>query len=460
LGDNTAPVSAAAPQGRLTRSRLLFYSMPTLANTIQLMPVTVYIAGFYSGDLGLPLALVGLAVSATRLSDIFTDILLGLFSDRIRTRIGRRKPLIAAAIPLAVLGVWMLFVPPEGAGLGYLFFWIIFFNLATSLFEVPYSAWGAELSRDYDERSRVTGWRSATIVLGNLLALSIPFILQQTGHGGARNALLGIAVVYAVLLPVLCLPLLFAMKERPPLDAPTKGLSWGASVAVIWNNRAFRILALGLLLFFGGKAISAALNLIVIRAVIGAGELFPIMLVLENLFQLAAIPLWLWMSRRYGKHVTMMVAALWSGLFSLPLFFLGEGDGWLFVAIIAVRAIALSAFTALIPSMTADAVDVDTLEAGRERTGVFFGALNFSIKGAAAIGILLGTMLPALAGFQPSDATHAPEALLALRLVYAVLGPALVVLSAWAFFSFPIDRKRQIELRQAIDARVRTGTAP
>lgn len=441
----------------LSRKWLLLFALPTVANAVQLMPVTVYITGFYSDDMGLPLALVGLAISLTRLSDIFTDILLGLFSDQLRTRWGRRKPLIAIGIPVAILGVWMLFVPPNDVGVFYLFFWIIVFNLSTSLIEVPYAAWGAELSRDYDGRTRVTGFRSVAQVVGNMLALSIPLVMQQAGYDGPRNALYGIAVAYAVLLPLLALPLLIAVRERPPRDAPTLSLNWRASMLVIWHNSAFRMLAFGLLLFFGGKAISSALNLIVIRSIVGAGELFPLMLVLENVFQLVAVPVWMWLSRRIGKHATMGVAALWSGLFSLPLFFLGQGDGHVFVAIIAIRAIALSSFAVLIPSMTADAVDVDTLEAGRERTGLFFGALNVAIKAAAAIGILLGTSLPAIWGFQPSDAQHSQEGLLALRLVYAVLGPLLVVASAWAFWRFPIDRVRQLELRRAIDARLATS---
>jgi Na+/melibiose symporter-like transporter len=402
--------------------------------------------------MGLPLALVGLAVSATRLTDIFTDILLGTFSDRLRTRWGRRKPLIAIGVPLAILGVWMLFVPPDDIGIVYLFVWIIVCNLATSLFEVPYSAWAAELSRDYDGRTRVTAWRSIASVTGNMIALSIPFILQQMGLPGARNALFGMAVVYAILLPILVLPMLTAVPELAPRDYAEVSPGWRTSISVIWQNRAFRVLSFGLILFFGGKAISSALNLIVIRSVIGAGDLFPLMLVLENVLQLAAVPVWMLLARRIGKHRTMMVAALWSGLFSLPLFFLGQGDGWAFVSIIAIRAIALSSFAVLIPSMTADAVDVDTLGAGRERTGLFFGALNFSIKASAAIGILVGTALPSMAGFQPSDTQHTPDALLALRLVYAVLGPMLVVASAAVFWRFPIDRTRQLALREAIDA--------
>lgn len=448
---------SAAP-GReifLTRRRLLLFTLPWAANAIQLMPIITYITGFYSGDMGLPLALVGLAVSATRLTDVFTDILIGSFSDRLRTRWGRRKPLVAASIPLAILGVWMLFAPPDGVGIAYLFLWIIVCNLATSLFEVPYQAWAAELSRDYDGRTRVTGWRSIASVTGNMLALSIPFILQQAGLPGARNALFGMAVVYAILLPVLAAPMLAAVPEPTPRDLPGSSIGWRESVGIIWRNRAFRLLSLALILFFGGKAISSALNLIVIRSVIGAGDLFPLMLVLENVFQLAAVPAWMALSRRIGKHTTMAIAALWSGLFSLPLFFLGQGDGWIFVALIAIRAMALSSIIVLIYSMAADAIDVDTLEAGRERTGLFLGALNFSIKAAAAIGILLGTALPAMAGFQPSDAQHSPEALLALRLVYAVLGPALVVVSATVFWRFPIDRARQTALREAIDARSR-----
>jgi Na+/melibiose symporter-like transporter len=93
------------------------------------------------------------------------------------------------------------------------------------------------------------------------------------------------------------------------------------------------------------------------------------------------------------------------------------------------------------------------LASGRERTGVFFGATNFVVKASAAVGILLGTTLPAMAGFQPSDAVHTAEALLGFKLVYAVLAPLMVVASALVFGRFPITRQRQSELRAEIEAR-------
>jgi hypothetical protein len=119
----------------------------------------------------------------------------------------------------------------------------------------------------------------------------------------------------------------------------------------------------------------------------------------------------MWLARRIGKSGAMMGAALWSGVMSFPLFFLGQGDGWAFVAVIGVRALSLTAWVILIPSMMADAADVDTLGAGRERTGVFFGALGFFTKAAFAVGIFVGATIPAMAGFQPSEPVHTEQGL-------------------------------------------------
>jgi len=438
---------------KLGRRELAFYALPWLANNFQTLPVLVYLTGFYSTDMGLPLAVVGLAISATRILDIFTDILLGIFSDKLRTRWGRRKPMVAMGLPFAMLSVWMLLVPPDNVSIAYLIFWILVFNMATSIIEVPYTAWGAELSRDYDGRTRVTSWRTIAATIGSFIALSIPFALQRAGFDGNRPVLMGMAMAYVVSAPLFFLMVLRFVQEPAPRDARQAALPLRESMMVIWRSKAFRVLALGLMLFVGGKAINSAMNMVFIREVVDAAKLFPTMLVLENVAGLAAIPFWMWMGTKLGKAQTMMIAALWSGLWSLPLFMLSEGDGWQFVFLTTMRGVSLTAWTVLIYSMIADAVDVDTLAAGRERTGVFFGATNFVVKASAAIGILVGTSLPAMAGFQPSDTVHAPESLLAFKLVYAVLAPLMVVAAALVFGRFPISRQKQVELRTQIEAR-------
>jgi glycoside/pentoside/hexuronide:cation symporter, GPH family len=438
----------------LSRLRLFLYALPFAAASLQSNPFTSFLSGFYSTDLALPLAMVGLAISITRLSDIFTDILIGMASDRIRTRWGRRRPMVAFGIPFAMISVWMLFVPPQQASVGYLFIWVIAFNLAISMIEVPYGAWGAELSRNYDERTRVQTWKTTAATLGSLFAFSIPILLQKIGQGDTRSMLMWMAIAYVFIQPLFFLPILIFGKEEAPREVIEVRITFAESLLVLWRNPAFRNLSLGLFLFVGGKAISQSLTMIVITEVIEARPLFPTILLLESVSGLVAVALWLWVAKRIGKAKAMLAAALWSGAWTIPLFFLGPGDGWLFGFFICMRAISLFSWVILIPSMTADAVDLDTLASGRERTGVFFGALSFSAKAAAAAGVLIGTSLPALAGFQPSDPQHTPDGLLALRAVYALLGPAFVIASAFVFYRFPITREKQAEVREAIEKRI------
>ncbi|MFM8353885.1 MAG: MFS transporter, partial [Gammaproteobacteria bacterium] len=147
---------------RIGRKELFLYALPSLPYSLAYMPVVNFIPSFYSADLGVPLAVVGFAIFATRLSDIVTDPVIGVMSDRTRSRFGRRKPFIAVGLPLLMLAVWMLFVPSQGMASGtYLLVWFLVLYLAYTLIDIPYRAWGAELSTDYDDRSRVKAWRGA-----------------------------------------------------------------------------------------------------------------------------------------------------------------------------------------------------------------------------------------------------------------------------------------------------------
>ena len=129
-------------------------------------------------------------------------------------------------MPLKVLSLWMLFVPNSEFSVAlwqalggesvtnlYLFVWISFLYLGFTIVDLPYRAWGAELSPDYDERSRVTGWREAFGYGGTLMSLVIPLILAiALIKPGAANALMGIAAVVVIMMPTLTLPALIWVK--------------------------------------------------------------------------------------------------------------------------------------------------------------------------------------------------------------------------------------------------------
>ena len=175
---------------KLKRSTLFFYGLTELPINISLFPVLVFIPKFYSVDMGVSLVLAANIILAVRIFDVITDPLFGYINDRTNTRCGKRRPWIALATPLMMLSIYMLFIPPEGSGALHLFMWMFLLSIATTMIMIPYYAWGAELSSDYNERSRVTGWRAMLGVVGSLSAQLIPSAaLLFFGLGGSANVL-------------------------------------------------------------------------------------------------------------------------------------------------------------------------------------------------------------------------------------------------------------------------------
>ena len=159
---------------KLKKSTLFYYSLTELPVTMALFPVMVFVPMFYTSEMGIPLTLAANIILIVRIFDVFTDPLAGYLGDRTTTRWGRRRPWIAAATPVLMLGFYMLFLPPDGVGASYMFGWMLFLSLGTTMMMIPYYAWAAELSPDYHERSRITGWRSMMGVVGSLAAQLVP----------------------------------------------------------------------------------------------------------------------------------------------------------------------------------------------------------------------------------------------------------------------------------------------
>ena len=116
-------VSAPDPSGMvLKRWQRAVYGLPYIGYSVASLPVVAFVPAFYASERGLALGAVGLMIALTRLTDAVTDPLVGWFSDRLRTSIGRRKPVILAGLPLFFLSVWMLFVPSDTVSLAYVLY--------------------------------------------------------------------------------------------------------------------------------------------------------------------------------------------------------------------------------------------------------------------------------------------------------------------------------------------------
>ena len=437
---------------RLKRSTLAWYSLTDLPLALTIFPAAVFLPKFYASDLGVPLALTANIMLLVRLFDLFTDPLMGYVSDRTHTRWGRRRPWIAASVPFTLAGIYMLYLPPDGAGALHLLTWTVVLSLGTTLMMIPYYAWGAELSPDYNERSRVTGARSMMGVAGSLMAQAAA-LLAITLFADARTGefLLVVGIAMLVVTPV-CV-FLTVTRVGESRDYQPSAMPIAEGFKLMLGNGPFKRLGAAFLVSYTGLSITTPLYIFFIAFVLGAEGLAPVMLSFFYLSNLAAVPFWVWLSTIIGKHRAYV------GSFALiavthPFYLLlGEGDFWWMTPISVVTGFAAGGFAALPNSMKADVIDLDTLRSGENRAAAFFSIWSLLQKLPASFGPWIGLMGLALFGFDADpNAVNTPRALFGLSFLFAVF-PSLFYLASGAIvWNYPITAARHKRMREELEA--------
>lgn len=415
----------------LPRRQLLAYGLLGAPLAMAALPLYVLTPKLYADTLGLGLALTGLLVLAARLVDALQDPLLGAWMDRWPAS---RATTVGLAAPLLGLGLWALLAPPQLAGSalgGWLLAGLILTSTGYSLLTIAHNAWGAELSADPHQRTRITATREGFGLAGVLLATALPvWLASRLGEtaGYARFALLFLGLL------AVCLAVTLAAAPRPARRPASGGLL--LALRAVRGNRPFLALAGVLLLSATAAAIPASLVLFYVEGVIGRADLGWLFLLGYFLAGAAGMPLWLRLSRRWGKRrawgVGMGLACagfVWAAL-------LGPGDVAAFTLVCLLSGLALGADLALAPSLIADLID-----AGPEAAagGSYFGVYSLLSKLSLALGAGVALPLVQVLGYDP--ARPDPAGLDALAAVYALLPCLLKALAAALLLRAPCPER-------------------
>ncbi|NVP57696.1 MFS transporter [Mycoplana rhizolycopersici] len=423
------------------------YALPALPLAALALPLYVIVPTFYSEAIGLPVAAVGTVLLAIRVLDAATDPLFGWLADRWRGRAGRRRGFFLASLPLTAGSAFMLFWPSGEAGLGYLAFWAALVSIGFTWTSLPYTAWGAELSSDYAERTRISAFREGATLIGILLATSLPFSIGLTG-GGGMHGLQAMAVLVAFLLPISGLAAVVLVPE--PVNRSSTELGFFEGAAFMAANRPFLRLIAAFLLNGFANAIPATLFLYFVSDRLGAPDWRGPLLLVYFACAVLGVPLAVRAAHRFGKH------RAWCGamLATCPIFalsgFLGPGDVGAFVVICALTGLLLGFDLALPPSIQADVIDHDTARSGAQRSGLYFAAWSLATKLSLAAAVGLVFPLLALSGFNPQAGGSAPNSSEVLAMLYAWLPIVPKLAAIWLMWRFPIDRLAQRELLRQI----------
>ncbi len=444
----------------LSRRTLVFYALPGFALAVPTIPVYVYLPTFYAEFLGLGLAVTGATLLIARLFDVITDPLIGTLSDRFQFPWGRRKPWIIAGALLAGLGLVQLLMPSSNPEPSYLLTWAIVLYLGWTMVAVPFTAWGAELSRDYHERARITGAREGAMILGILIAGGLPAAASAMGRSESDGLAAAAWLAIAIGLPTIAL-LVWLVPDQGQLPSsqlkqpiqPLKALH-----SIIKNGPFVRLLS-GWFVNGLANGFPAVLFPLYLQYCLEAdATMRGIFIGVYFLAGVIAIPAWVSLSRRFGKHRIWCASMLMACLTFIWVPLLSPGDFVLFFIVCIITGFALGADLSLPPAMQADVIDFDALKTGQNRAGTFFALWSMGTKFALAGAVGIAFPLLSWLGFQ-TGINNTPEALLALAVIYAFIPTVLKVGAIMLIWGHPITAKRQQIIRRRLDRRDRLNTS-
>ncbi|HVU25707.1 MAG TPA: MFS transporter [Opitutus sp.] len=464
----TPPPSAGAPAGRVGFREKLAFGVGTLPVFFAIAGVGSFAVPVYQMTLKVPLFLFGIALSIPRFLDAFFDTWMGRISDNTHSRWGRRKPYIIAGAFLQALCfglIWM--VPTTWSATGivtYLIVTQILFYMAYSMYSVPYSSLGYEMTPDYNERTSV--WSFATF-FNKVGESGYNWVFPLTTLAIFTSVLQGIHVVgWTLAILIFCglgvIPGLFVKERFFHQAAKQEKVRIVPALRAAASNRAFMLLLALTALQIGAGMLASNIDYYLIVYYMFGGDVAHGSFwkgCLSTSYALLGI-LWVfpvnWLARRYGKHVALAI--------SFALVLLGAAGKWLLYTpghpwkilldCVLCGPVWVAIYT-LTPSMLADICDEDELRHGLRREGIF-GALLFWIQKTGYSFGFLGAMLTiALTGFDNTTPGSVPTAgsILSMRLVLTI-STAVWAIAALAILKFyPLDQKRAEEIRAALEAR-------
>ena len=442
--------------GRISALRLAAYSTLAFPLAAGVLALQIFVPTFYAESLGLSLSSVGLILLLARLWDTVSDPVIGVLSDITPISLGRRRLWVLCGTPLLILSAWMLFNPAGPVTIWYLLIWTVAIYLAGTMIIVPYYAWGAELTPDYHERSRISGGRVFTGLAATLITLGLPVLL-----GGDANTLgptlRGVIWLMAGTLLLAVLAIILFVPDRP--QVPQASVSLAKALRLFRRRTPLRQLLAAYLVNGIANAIPATLFLLYTTHKLDGGDRSGLWLFTYFACAAVSTPFWVWLAGRMGKDRTWRRAVIFACLTFVWTPFLGPDDHLIYLVIVILGGFAAGADLVLPIALQADLVDWDAARTGKARPGIFFAIWGTTTKLGFALAVGIAFPLLDLIGFR-TDGSNTGAALAGLGIIYGLVPVLLKLIALWIMQGYPITRAVHDGIQRRLHARGIAWSAP
>lgn len=427
-------------------------------------------------NLGFPGWMWGIVYFLPRISDAFTDPIMGFISDNTKSRWGRRRQYVmigAVVMGVAFSIMWQLYAENTvDYNFTYFLLWSFAFYIGITIFSVPYVAMGYEMSNDFHERTQIM---AIAQFIGQLAWVIAPFfwiIMYDpewfpTAEAATRELAIWVGIVFAfcAMVPALFIPSKSTLNEDySPLSVGNIGKSLKEILrgfVQAFSSRPFRKLCISTFLIYNSFMTIAGFSFFIIVWYLFNGDAkaasyWPTVFgsagaAVTTVF---VIPIVAMMSRKMGKKKAFMISQSISLLGYLSLWFLFvPGKPWLFIFALPFHSFGIGSLFVLMMSMTADVIDLDELNHGIRREGVFGAIYWYMVKfGFAIAGGLSGVIL-SVVGFDGNLEAQPEGAVDGLRMFFSGLPMLGTIIAIYVMRDYSVDEKRAGEIRAELEKR-------
>ena len=438
---------------------------------------SIFYAIYLTDVVGLEPRLASFGALVGIIWDAVNDPIIGILSDRLQTRWGRRRPfLLWFAIPFGLSFVILWSAPNWDNQIALLTYVTLAFMLADTLqtlVGVPFLSLTPELTPDYDERTTLTSFRSFFQLTGALtVVIAAPAIIDMVlASGGSQQQ--GFMLVGAIFGGIGAIPLLligvFVHETSTPQQ--TEPIPFRETLKAAWQNVPFRY-AVGIhMLNWSAVDMIAVTFPYFLLYWVARGDLLASIHILgfdlayESAFFgilmsvcILCIPFWLWMAKWRNKREAYMWGMIFWVAVQLIIFTIQPGNTTYLLTIAALAGIGVSAAYTLPDSMFADVIEWDELRTRRRQEGIFYGIRTLIRKLTGALVIFMTLQLLGQAGYvSPPNGTlqftQTDSALHMIRLLVSPFGAIILcgtILLAWLF---PLSRQKYARIQKLLEQR-------
>jgi GPH family glycoside/pentoside/hexuronide:cation symporter len=445
---------------KLTTGDKFRYGLADLGFSLITSAMQFFLLFYYTDVALIDPGIAGLALMTGKLTwDAINDPLFGYLSDRTRSRFGRRRIwMFIGAIPLGI-AAWIMFsLPPGLTGAAAFFgvlltFWLIdsFHTMTTT----PYYALTPELTRDYSERASLTSIRMVFSVFGYILGAAITTILAGIFQGSGLNlqqAWSATGAVFGIIAITTTLVTALSIKERPELAGEPSKLPAVKAILTSFKNKPFIILMIAFILSSFSFTVLTALVPYFIQYQLNMGDqvsfVLLAMLLTIGIFLIPAKKI----SDKINKGPAYALGLFIASLAIMTGFFFPHNATPLIYVVAVVAGIGFSAQWVFPWSMLPDVVEYDEKLTGERREGIYYGLWAFLSKFTGALGVAVSGWALKLYGYVP-NVEQTAHALFGIRLFFAIVPAAVILISLPFLIKYPITRQKHAELVAELAAR-------